>query len=191
MYNPKYIYVEGGRRTYRLTPEGEQMFRSRFPITPAKDIAHELGCGIDMVYKLANSYGVKKDPTYKRETLRRVMLHARTYYVKDKEANPELYQERFQERGRRICRQRRTDELRIMSGEKPRYNFYFAPAHSKKKRTYARRCVNLATFLTLRAAPCSGTSHPTHGATYPLSAEPRSMALNSRVSDEALSHNNL
>ncbi len=134
MYNPKYIYIEGSRRTYRLTPEGEQMFRSRFPITPAKDIAHELGCGIDMVYKLANSYEVKKDPTYKRETLRRIMLHARTYYVKDKEANPELYQERFQERGRRICRQRRTDELRIMSGEKPRYNFYFAPAHSKKKK---------------------------------------------------------
>lgn len=134
MYNPKYIYIEGSRRTYRLTPEGEQMFRARFPITPAKAIAHELGCGIDMVYKLANSYEVKKDPTYKRETLRRIMLHARTYYVKDKEANPELYQERFQERGRRICRQRRTDELRIMSGEKPRYNFYFAPAHSKKKR---------------------------------------------------------
>lgn len=84
MYNPKYIYVEGGRRTYRLTPEGEQMFRSRFPITPAKDIAHELGCGIDMVYKLANSYGVKKDPTYKCETLRSAMLHARAYYVIDK-----------------------------------------------------------------------------------------------------------
>lgn len=134
MYNPKYIYIEGHWRTYKLTPEGEQMFRERFPITPAKAIARELGCGIDMVYKLANSYEVKKDPTYKRETLRRVMLHARTYYVKDKEANPELYKERFQERGRRICRQRRTDELRIMSGEKPRYNFYFAPAHSKKKK---------------------------------------------------------
>lgn len=134
MYNPKYIYIEGSRRTYKLTPEGEQMFRSRFPITPAKDIAHELGCGIDMVYKLANSYEVKKDPTYKRETLRRIMLHARTYYVKDKEANPELYQERFQERGRRICRQRRMDELRIMSGQEPRHNFYFAPAHSKKTR---------------------------------------------------------
>ena len=134
MYNPKYIYTEEGRRAYRLTPEGEQMFRSRFPITPAKDMAHELGCGIDMVYKLANSYEVKKDPTYKRETLRRIMLHARTYYVKDKEANPELYQERFQERGRRLFRQRRTDELRIMSGEKPRYNFYFAPAHSRKTR---------------------------------------------------------
>lgn len=138
MYNPKYIYIEGHWRTYKLTPEGEQMFRERFPITPAKAIARELGCGIDMVYKLANSYEVKKDPTYKRETLRRVMLHARTYYVKDKEAHPELYQERFQERGRRICRQRRTDELRIMSGEKPRYNFYFAPAQSKKKRDIRR-----------------------------------------------------
>lgn len=134
MYNPKYIYIEGHWRTYKLTPEGEQMFRERFPITPAKTIARELGCGIDMVYKLANSYEVKKDPTYKRETLRRVMLHARTYYVRDKEAHPELYQERFQERGRRICRQRRMDELRIMSGEKPRYNFYFAPPHSKKTR---------------------------------------------------------
>ena len=97
-------------------------------------MAHELGCGIDMVYKLANSYEVKKDPTYKRETLRRIMLHARTYYVKDKEANPELYQERFQERGRRLHRQRRMDELRIMSGQEPRHNFYFAPAHSKKTR---------------------------------------------------------
>lgn len=138
MYNPKYIYIEGHWRTYKLTPEGEQMFRERFPITPAKDIAHELGCGIDMVYKLANSYEVKKDPTYKRETLRRAMLNARAYYVIDKEANPELYQERFQERGRRICRQRRTDELRIMSGEEPRYNFYFAPAQSKKKRDIRR-----------------------------------------------------
>ena len=43
MYNPKYIYTEEGRRAYRLTPEGEQMFRARFPITTAKDIAHEFG----------------------------------------------------------------------------------------------------------------------------------------------------
>lgn len=99
MYNPKYIYIEGSRRAYRLTPEGEQMFRARFPITPAKDIARELGCGIDMVYKLANSYEVKKDPTYKRETLRHAMLHARAYYVIDKKANPELYKERYKERG--------------------------------------------------------------------------------------------
>lgn len=138
MYNPKYIYIEGNWRTYKLTPEGEQMFRERFPITPAKAIARELGCGVASVYKLADFYEVKKDPTYKRETLRRIMLHARAYYVIDKEANPELYQERFQERGRRICRQRRTDELRIMSGEEPRYNFYFAPAHSKKKRDIRR-----------------------------------------------------
>lgn len=26
MYNPKYIYIEGHWRTYKLTPEGEQMF---------------------------------------------------------------------------------------------------------------------------------------------------------------------
>lgn len=146
MYNPKYIYTEEGRRMYRLTPEGEQMFRSRFPITPAKDMAHELGCGIDMVYKLANSYEVKKDPTYKRETLRHAMLHARAYYVIDKKANPELYKERYKERGRRLHRQRRMDELRIMSGQEPHHNFYFAPAHSKKTRNI-RQTLSLLGYI--------------------------------------------
>lgn len=132
MYNSKYIYIADHRGTYRLTPEGERMFRQRFPTTPSKDVARELGCGNAAVYKLAAAYGVKRDPAYKRDMLRRVMLNARAYYVSDKAQNPERYQELFLKRGQRIWRQRRADELRVMSGEAPRYRFHFAPAYSKK-----------------------------------------------------------
>lgn len=132
MYNPKYIYIADSRRKYRLTSEGEAFFRQRFPTTTSKDVARELGCSIDAVYKLAAAYGVKKAPAYKRDMLRRVMLNARAYYVSDKAQNPERYQELFLKRGQRIWRQRRAEELRVMSGEAPRYRFHFAPAYSKK-----------------------------------------------------------
>lgn len=138
MYNPKYIYIADSRKTYQLTSEGEAFFRERFPTSSDRAMVKELGCSAATVYKLAAAYGVKRDPAYKRDLLRRVMLNARSYYVSDKAQNPERYQELFLKRGQRVWRQRRADELRIMSGEAPRYRFYFAPAYSKKLR-YTRK----------------------------------------------------
>lgn len=138
MYNPKYIYIADSRKTYQLTSEGEAFFRERFPTSSDKDMVKELGCSCATLYKLAAAYGVKRDPMHKRDMLRRVMLNARSYYVSDKAQNPERYQELFLKRGQRICRQRRAEELRIMSGEEPRYRFRFAPAYSKKLR-YTRK----------------------------------------------------
>lgn len=139
MFNPKYIYLGGKRRdTYLLTPEGEAFLRERFPTSPERAFAKELGCSVTTLYKFAAHYGVKKDPTYKRDMRLRAMLNARSYYESDRAKRPERYQELFLKRGQRICRQRRTEELRVMSGEEPRYRFHFAPAYSKKLK-YVRK----------------------------------------------------
>lgn len=143
MYNQKYITLDGSYKRFRLTPEGEQTFRERYPTMPTERLAKEFGCSPFTLMRWAKERGVGKDEAYKARMLRATMHNARTCLAAAEAADPERYKALYRLRGKRACRQRRADELRIMSGEEPRYHFYYPPGHSKE-------CNSMRKYLTRR-----------------------------------------
>lgn len=138
MYNPKYITKEGNR--FLLTPEGERWLRERFPTTLNSELLAALGIHRDTLLKFRAMLGLKKDEAFKQQVLKGCMAHACSVLAAQMEADPERFKAIYKRRGKRIMMQRRADVVRIMSGEKPRYNFRHSEGHQ-------RECANVRRAL--------------------------------------------